>query len=143
MCWNLHSWLQSFFMQINYFFKTKKYIYMRHMFPLSNKLKIKKIVHFVANIFRNVANHVCQIWICLELCKYGMTHSAYIHFKHVQTVLKFTLFVSAVFHLNKLFFETKKYTQISHMFPLSNYINIKKIVLFVAEIYNPFSIYTF
>ncbi len=116
------------------FFQTKKNTQMNNMVPLSNQLKIKKIVQFVAKILGNVTNLVCKIWIFLELCKYDMTHSAYIHFKHVQTVFKFTLLVSAVFHTNKLFFQSKKYTLMNHMFPLPNYLKIKNIVMFVAEI---------
>ncbi len=87
---------------------------MSYIVPLSNKLKVKKIVQFVAEIL--VIFLVCSADI------------------YVQTALKFSLLVSMFFHPNKLFFQTKKYMQLIYMDPLSNKLKVKKIVLFVAEI---------
>ncbi len=95
---------------------------MIYMVPLSNKLKVKKIVRFVA-----------------EILGIFFVSSADIH---VQTALKFSCLVSTIVHPNKLFFQTRKYTQMSYMVPLSNKLKVKKIVLFVAEILGIFFVHS-
>ncbi len=89
------------------------------MLPLSNKLKLKKIVQLVAEILAKEATPVCKICnICL-LWKYGTTALAYIHFKHVQTVLKFTLLFWTIFDPNILFFQIETYTQMKIIYASS------------------------
>ncbi len=117
--WNLRCCFGPFLTQTFYFSKSKHiHRWRSSMLPLSNKLKIKKIVQLVVEILAKESTFVCKILNVWLPWKYCMTPLAYIHFKHIQYVMKFTCCFGPLLTQTNYFSKSKHIHSWRSMLPL-------------------------